>query len=211
MPRKRVSPAISAPLDVAGSAWLGATVQDRQPSAPRASRIYLSLVGKCFCGAIEIAISGSLAKEMAMILNCLAGGANARFLQSAQRNLRGTAGHSQEGLAQGSNRNKQDNTIKQEFGRSPLSDGSNTRTPTNIRIKCWRSSRLDKRANRRASCEVRSSAIATAQPWPKLPRPIQTATRLVKNHRPSRDRRRTRMPECSVGHDVPTRNTPASR
>lgn len=76
----------------------------------------MSLVGKCFCGAIEIAISGSLAKQMAMILNCLAGGANARFLQGAQRNLRGTAGHSQEGLAQGSNRNKQDNTIKHEFG-----------------------------------------------------------------------------------------------
>ena len=31
MPRKRVSPAISAPLDVAGSAWLVATVRDRQP------------------------------------------------------------------------------------------------------------------------------------------------------------------------------------
>jgi hypothetical protein len=179
-----------------------------------------------------------------MILNCLAGGANARFLQSAQRNLRGTAGHSQQGLAQGSNRNKQDNTIKQEFRRSPLSDRrSNTRTPTNIRIKRWRGSRLDKRANRRASSEAttmiatpgarvvtdkadpltpdrlpsgliladRPLAIATAQPWPKLPRPIQTATRLVKSHRPSRERRRTRTPECSVGPDVPTRNTPASR
>jgi hypothetical protein len=124
-------------------------------SAPRALRIYVSLVGKCFCGAIEIAIFGSFAKEMAMILNCLAGGANARFLQSAQRNLRGTAGHSQEGPAQGSNRNKQDNTIKQQFGRSPLSDRrSNTRTPTNIRIKRWRGSRLDKRANRRASSEA---------------------------------------------------------
>jgi hypothetical protein len=90
----------------------------------------VSLVGKCFCGGIEIAISGSLAKKMAMILNCLAGGANARLLQGAQRNLRGTAGHSQEGLAQGSNRNKQSNTIKQEFGGSPLSDRrSNTRTP----------------------------------------------------------------------------------
>jgi hypothetical protein len=121
----------------------------------------VSLVGKCFCGAIEIAISGSLAKEMAMILNCLAGGANARFLQSAQRNLRGTAGHSQQGLAQGSNRNKQDNTIKQEFRRSPLSDRrSNTRTPTNVRIKRWRGSRLDKRANRRASSEA-TTMIAT--------------------------------------------------
>jgi hypothetical protein len=119
----------------------------------------VSLVGTCFCGAIEI--SGSLAKEMAMILNCLAGGANARFLQSAQRNLRGTAGHSQQGLAQGSNRNKQDNTIKQEFRRSPLSDRrSNTRTPTNIRIKRWRGSRLDKRANRRASSEA-TTMIAT--------------------------------------------------
>jgi hypothetical protein len=83
---------------------------------------------RCFCGAIETAIFGSLAKEMAMILNCLAGGANARFLQGTQRNLRGTAGHSQERHAQGSNRNKQDTTIKQAFGRSPLSDRSNTRT-----------------------------------------------------------------------------------
>lgn len=171
----------------------------------------MSLVGKCFCGATEIEISGSLAKEMAMILNCLAGGANARLLQGTQRNLRGTAGHSQEGLAQGSNRNKQDNTITQEFRRSPLSDGSDTRTPTDKRIKRWRGSRLDKRANRRASSEVRPSAIAAAQPWPKLPRPIQTAMRLVKSHRPSRDRRRTRTPECSVGRDAPTRNTPASR
>ena len=89
-----------------------------------------------------------------MIPNCLAGGANARLLQGAQRNLRGTAGHSQQGLAQGSNRNKQDNTIKQEFGRSPLFDRSNTRTPTDKRIKRWRGSRLDKRANRRASSEA---------------------------------------------------------
>ena len=51
-----------------------------------------------------------------MIPNCLAGGANARLLQGAQRNLRGTAGHSQQGLAQGS---KQDNTIKHEFGGEP--------------------------------------------------------------------------------------------
>jgi hypothetical protein len=91
----------------------------------------VSLVGKCFCGATEIEISGSLAKEMAMIVNCLAGGANARLLQGTQRNLRGTAGHSQEGLAQGSNRSKQDTTIKQAFGRSPLSDGS-TRVPRRI-------------------------------------------------------------------------------
>jgi hypothetical protein len=56
-----------------------------------------------------------------MILNCLPGGANARFLQGKQQTSRGTARNPQQGLAQGSNGYMQDNTIstEQEFDERP--------------------------------------------------------------------------------------------